>query len=205
MLSKMTLQEFGAELASDSPAPGGGSAAALLGSLASSLCSMMASLTVNKKGCEDAFEGAAKLVEKMKEKREEFFKLMDEDASSFDAVIDALKMPKTTDEEKALRKAKIQEGYKAAIVPPVKSAHLAFSLFDDIDYIVTSGNQNVVTDGLAAAISANSAIEMALLNVKINLTSIKDEAFVAEKKAELEKLERDARQRKDEIMAKVTF
>lgn len=205
MLSKMTLEEFGAELASDSPAPGGGSSAALLGSLASSLCSMMASLTVNKKGCEDAFEGAAKLVEKMKEKRNEFYKLMDEDASSFDSVIDALKMPKNTDEEKALRKEKIQEGYKAAIVPPIKSAHLASSLFDDIEYIVLNGNQNVVTDGLAAAISANSAVEMALLNVKINLTSIKDEAFVAEKKAEIEKLEREAKQRKDEIIAKVTF
>lgn len=205
MLSKMTLQEFNADLASNSPAPGGGSAAALLGSLSSSLCSMMAALTVGKKGCEAAFDESEKILAKMKEKREEFFKLMDKDASSFDAVIDALKLPKETEEQKAVRKAKIQEGYKAAIMPPIESANLAFTLYDDIDYIVTNGNQNVVTDGLAAAIAANSAIEMAMLNVKINLTSIKDEDFVEEKKREIKKLESESEKRKKDIMAKVKF
>lgn len=205
MFYKNTIEEFNMDLASDSPAPGGGSVAALLGALSASLCSMMASLTVSKKGYEDFWDEAKKTVDDMAVKRDYFHRLIDKDASSFDGVISAFKLPKETDEEKAIRKDKIQEGYKLAISMPLETATNALELFDDIKKVVKNGNKNVVTDGLAAAITAKSAIEMALLNVKINLGAVKDESYVNEIKSKISNFEKAAESNYKEIFELTDF
>lgn len=205
MLSKMTIRDFNEDLASNSPAPGGGAVAALLGSIATGLCSMMGSLTIDKKNYEGVWADSKSLCDKMQSSAKDFYTLMDEDASSFDGVIAALKMPKNTEQEKELRRNKIQDGYKVAIAAPIKTANKALELFDDIEFIVKNGNKNVVTDGLAAAITARAAVEMALLNVKINLGSVKDETYVSETKSIIDSLESSAKKRESDILNSVTF
>lgn len=177
MLKNRIIEDFVTDLASSSPSPGGGAVSALLGALSTALCSMMANLTVGKKGYEKVWETSQDVVEKMTQLRAELYVLMDEDARSFDAVMNALKLPKETEEEKALRSEEIQKGYLEAIRIPLAMAEKTMSLFEPIEFIVLNGNRNVITDGIAAAMSANCAINMALLNVKINLKSVKDQAY----------------------------
>lgn len=178
MLKNQKIHEFIDNLASSSPSPGGGAVAGLLAALSTGLCSMMANLTTDKKGYEKVWMESRQLVARMEKRKELFYQLMDEDAKSFDAVIDALKLPKTTEEEKTIRSEEIQKGYLAAIKIPIRMAELSMELFDDIEFIVENGNKNVITDGIAAAFAASCAINTALLNVKINLKSVKNEKYV---------------------------
>ncbi len=180
MLKNQSIHEFMNELASAAPSPGGGAVAALLAALSTSLCSMMANLTINKPSYEKIWQASEDLVARMNVKREEFYILMDKDASSFDSVTDAFKLPKETEVEKKHRSAMIQKGYIEATKVPLEMAEKTLELFEDINYIVDNGNKNVITDGIAAAMAASTAVNMALLNVKINLKSIKDEKYVKE-------------------------
>ncbi len=205
MFCKNTIEEFNKNLASNSPAPGGGSVAALLGALSSSLCSMMASLTVSKKGYEEYWDNAQVIIDRMEVKANYFHNLIDKDASSFDGVIAAFKLPKETEEERAFRKQKIQDGYKLAISIPIETAESTLSLFEDIQDIVKNGNKNVVTDGLAAAITARAAIETALLNVKINLGSVKDESYKEEINSKIKFLEKESKKNYNNILSLATF
>ncbi len=205
MFCKNTIEEFNKDLASNSPAPGGGSVAALLGALSSSLCSMMASLTVSKRGYEGYWDEAKDIIDRMQVKADYFHNLIDKDASSFDGVIAAFKLPKDTYEEKTFRKQKIQEGYKQAISIPIETSESALSLFEDIQNIVKNGNKNVVTDGLAAAITARAAIETALLNVKINLGSIKDESYKKEINSKIKLLEKESEKNYKNILGLSNF
>ncbi len=202
MLKEKTIDEFTAQLSSDSSSPGGGSVAALLGALSASLASMMANLTVNKKNYEDKWDDSKKLAERMNIRRNDFLSLIDKDASSFDAVIAAFKLPKETEEEKEFRTEKIQSGYLEAIKIPVEIAENSLKLFEDIEYIVKYGNKNVVTDGIAAAMCADCAIKTSLLNVKINLKSVKDNEYVEEMNGKLKQIEINSARKLAEIVAK---
>ncbi len=185
MLKDQLMTQFFDALASSSSSPGGGAASALVAALSTSLCSMMANLTINKEGYEKKWDNAKEIVDRMETRRNNFLILMDKDASSFDGVINAFKLPKNSEEEKAYRKEAIQKGYVEAIKVPIEIAEKTLELFEDIDYIVTHGNKNVITDGIAAAMAARAAINMALLNAKVNLKSIKDENYVKNTKSDI--------------------
>jgi len=192
-------------LASNEPVPGGGSVAALSGGLAASLAAMVANLTVGKKKYVEVNDEMEEIATRMIQMKKAFVEFIDKDANSFDGVMKAFKLPKETDEDKAARSAAIQGGYKEAIAVPLAVAKACADLFDMIEVVVVKGNQNAVTDGLVAAMTARTAILGALLNVEINLSSVKDEAYVAKIKEEVATLKAVAIKRESEILAKVTF
>ncbi len=180
MLREMNLDTFVNELASVSPAPGGGSTAGLAASLGAALASMVFNLTIDNK----AGEGLApEIIEQMKAAREdmlriktEFIDLVEEDTVSFNRFMDALKMPKATDEEKEVRKAALDQAKVDIITTPEKIAVLGSKVWDAIELANDYGNPNAVSDAGVAALMMDAAIKAALLNVKINLPMVKDEA-----------------------------
>ncbi len=200
MLKELGLQDFLAKLQSNDPVPGGGSVAALSSALASSLAAMVANLTVGKKNYEAVSDKMAKIAEEMSANNQQFVDFIDKDATSFDSVMQAFKLPKETDEEKAHRTAKIQEGMKYAASVPLEVAEKTCELFDAIEILVKEGNQNAQTDGLVAAMMARTAVLSALYNVKINLGSIKDEAFVSAMREKVQHLEETAIERESVIL-----
>ena len=166
--------------ASDSPAPVGGAIAALSGAFGAALAAMVGSLTLGKKGYESVQEEMAETTAKANALAQKLLSAMDEDANSFNGYMAALKMPKDTVDEKAARRAAMQESLKSASLVPLNTAKTAAEIFPLAEAAVKSGNKNAVTDGLVAAMMARTAVLGALMNVKINLGSIKDEAFVSE-------------------------
>lgn len=189
-MKEMTLVEFAKQTASSSPVPGGGSIAALAGALSAALAQMVAELTVNKKGYEDAEVKMKELASKAEAIREQLLDDIKRDSESFNKYMEALKLPKETDEEKAFRTNMMQEGLKEAAIVPFEVASLAYEIMPLADEAVISGNKNAVTDGLVSAMMARTAVLSALLNTRINLGSIKDEAFVKEYSEKVEKLEK---------------
>src|SRR3712207_6264975 len=189
MLKDMTVKEFIYETASDSPAPGGGSIAALSAASAAALIEMVANLTLIKKGYEDVKEEMEEIKKVSSEYKEKFINYIDEDSDSFNKIMAAFKMPKETEEQKKERSKIIQEGFKGAATVPLNVAKDAFALLPLAEKVVVKGNQNAVTDGAVAAMSARTAVLSALYNVKINLGSIKDEEFVADLKKQVAELE----------------
>ncbi|KEJ91335.1 cyclodeaminase/cyclohydrolase family protein [Synergistes jonesii] len=182
-----TIKAFIDELASNSPAPGGGSVAALCGSLAAGLEAMVANLTLGKEKYRTSWDKMHKVLEEGEKLRAEFISLMNEDTESFNLFMQALKMPKETEEQKASRKAAMGEASKAATAVPlrtlescVKAAELSFTA-------AKYGNSNAVSDAGVAALLAEAAGKAASYNVKINLPGIADEAFAKECRERMEK------------------
>lgn len=182
-----TIKAFIDELASNSPAPGGGSVAALCGSLAAGLEAMVANLTLGKEKYRTGWDKMHKVLEEGEKLRAEFINLMNEDTESFNLFMQALKMPKETEEQKASRKAAMGEASKAATAVPlrtlescVKAAELSFTA-------AKYGNSNAVSDAGVAALLAEAAGKAASYNVKINLPGITDEAFAEECRERMEK------------------
>lgn len=200
-LQDMTLTGFCAETISSSPAPGGGSVAALCGALSAALSGMVASLTVGKKGYENKEEEMIALKEKAAFLQQSLLLAIDEDASSFNDYMSALKLPKETEEQKSVRKAALQQGLKEAAMVPMRTAELAAEIFPLAAFVVEHGNKNALSDGLVSAMTARTAILSALLNVKINLASIKDEAFVQTMTAKCQALKQLAMEQEAAILA----
>lgn len=205
MLADMNVKEFLKETASSAPVPGGGSIAALSGAISAALTEMVSNLTIGKKGYEEAEAEMKEISEKAAAFREELVADIDRDSNSFNEVMAAFKLPKNTEEEIAARKAAIQEGYKKAALVPLEVAKRAFDMFEIIAKVVEKGNKNAVTDGAVSAMMARTAVLSALYNVKINIGSIKDEAFVKEVSAEVERLETKAVELEKEILNKVVL
>ena len=189
-LQELSVNEFTAVTISDAPAPGGGSVAALAGALGASLAGMVASLTIGKAKYADAEEEMKELLARAEEIRRELLEDIEKDTESFSAYMEAIGLPKDTEEQKAYRREKMQEGLKAAAVVPLECAKTAAKIFSISAAVVARGNKNAVTDGLVSAMMARSAVLGAVLNVKINLVSIKDEAFTADLAAQCEELEK---------------
>lgn len=203
MLIDLNVKEFVRETASNSPVPGGGSIAALAGSLGVALATMVANLTVGKEKYAEVEAEMQDVIKKGDAIRTTLVELIDKDATSFDGVMKAFKLPKETDEEKAARSAQIQSEYKYAASVPMETAELAMSIMDLAEIVVEKGNPNAVTDGAVAAMMSRTAVLSALLNVKINIGSIKDEAFVTEMKEKIATLEKKAVERETEVLSKV--
>ena len=186
----MTVAGFIDELASDSPAPGGGSVSALNGAIAAALTSMVGNLTIGKKKYADVEEEMREIVSRVTEIQKELLEAVDKDSDAFNVVFAAFKWPKETEEEKEARSAEIQRGTKIAADVPMRVAEKAAELMPLIEKVIMKGNQNSITDACCAMMACRYAVIGALLNVRINLGSIKDETFVkehADRAAELEK------------------
>lgn len=185
----MTVTEFLEKTASNDPVPGGGSIAALSAATAAALTEMVANLTVGKKKYVEVEEEMKEVAKAFVDARKELIKDIDKDADSYDQVMQAFKLPKETEVEIEDRKNAIQEATKKAASVPLEVAQKAFAMMESIEKVVVKGNQNAVTDGAVAAMMARTAVLSALYNVKINLGSIKDEAFVEEVSNKVKELE----------------
>lgn len=191
-MQEMNVQALMELTASDAPAPGGGAIAAMSGAFGAALAAMVGSLTLGKKGYEEVETHMATMTEAAKTLSHRLLAAMDEDANSFNGYMAALRMPKGTETEKAERRAAMQEALKTASLVPLNTAKTAAEIFPLAETAVRYGNKNAVTDGLVAAMMARTAVLGALMNVKINLGSIRDEAFVGMLKAECEALQTEA-------------
>lgn len=173
-----TIQDFLNQTASNKPVPGGGSISALNGAIATALAEMLAGLTIGKKKYVEVEDKMKETVDEMGQQRELLFADIDRDAGAYKTVMDAFKLPKETDEQKASRFNQIQEATKYAALIPMEIAQRAFDILDEIEYTTRNGNSNAVTDGCISMMTCRTAVLGALLNVRINLGSIKDADFV---------------------------
>ena len=196
-----SLEQFCAVTASNEPAPGGGSVAALAGALAASLAEMVAQLTLAKKGYEAVTGEMQDLIPKAAQLRKELLDEITRDSTSFNAYMEAIALPKSTDEEKAVRKQAMQSALKIAAEVPLHVAVTAANIMPMAALLVKKGNSNAVTDGLVAAMMTRTAVLGALLNVKINLGSIQDEAYVADMKEKIRQLEEEIIHSEAKILA----
>ena len=190
-LVEQRVIDFVAATASKEPTPGGGAIAALTGATGAALAEMVANLTFGKKGYEEVQSDMETLQTKAEAIRNRMLELSQADADVFNIFMNALGLPKNTDEEKIARTAAIQQAYKDAAMVPLKIGELAYQIFDLAELASRKGNQNLITDGIIAAINARAAVKAAFLNVRINLSGIKDEAFVANVSAKMNSIEQD--------------
>ena len=188
-MKNMTINEFAKIVASDSPVPGGGSIAALCGAIGAALSEMVANLTVTKKKYADSKEEMTEIINKASLLREKLLNYIEEDSSAYNMVTLAYKLPKETEEEKAYRSGKIQEGLKVAASVPLKVAETAFEIFPLAEALVLRGNLSSVTDALVGAMMARTGVLSAILNIRINLDSIKDQEFIKDLKEKADALE----------------
>ena len=190
-LVEQRVIDFVAATASKEPTPGGGAIAALTAATGAALAEMVANLTFGKKGYEAVQTEMEELQAKAEAIRKRMLELSQADADVFNIFMNALGLPKNTDEEKAARTAAIQQAYKDAAMVPFEIGELANQIFDLAELASRKGNQNLITDGIIAAINARAAVKSSFLNVRINLSGIKDESFVAELISKMYAIEKD--------------
>lgn len=179
-LANMKMTAFANETASESPAPGGGSVSAYVGALGISLGTMVANLSSHKKGWDERWEEFGNWAEKGQAIKDELLKLVDEDTHSFNLIMQAMALPKSTEDEKAVRKNEIQKATKYAIEVPFNVMQLSFDSMTVIKAMAEQGNPNSVTDACVGALCARTAVLGAFMNVKINASGYDDKTFVNE-------------------------
>lgn len=202
-LVSMTLLEFADETASESPAPGGGSISAYLGSLGASLATMVANLSSHKKGWDERWEEFSNYAEKGQYFKDELNKMVDLDTKAFNKIMTAFGLPKATDDEKKLRTQAIADATKYAIEVPFKVMNLAHDSMSVIKAMAEIGNPNSVSDAGVAALCARSAVMGAYMNVRINCSGYDDKTFVAKMIEEGKKIEQSAMKLEAEIIETV--
>lgn len=200
MLTDLTITGFLAETAGNEPVPGGGSASALNAALAAALTEMVANLTIGKKNYTDVEENMKRIAARTSEMRKQFIQDIDRDSDAYDTVFQAFKLPKNTEEEKEIRRHAIEDATKVAALVPMEVAELAFSMMRFISQVTKEGNKNAVTDGCVAMMAARTAVLGALLNVRINLSSIKDEEFVKKLSLKADELENEAKAKEEKLL-----
>lgn len=203
-LTDLSLSGFSEELAADSPAPGGGSAAAYAGALGASLGAMVANLSSGKKGWEERHEDFAEWAVKGQEGRKRLLHMVDEDTNAFNAILESFRLPKSTDEEKKIRSEAIQQATLRATYSPLNLMREASQQFDMLEVMATEGNPNSVSDAGVGAILTMGAIEGGWLNVMINIGGIKNKETAAEIEKEASAILADAKVRKEKIVSAVT-
>ena len=199
----MTLRQFCNETLSDSPAPGGGSVAALVGALGVSLGGMVANLSASKAGWDDRISEFSDAAVRAQSLKDELLRLVDEDTLAFNKVMDAYKMPKASPEEAAARSAAIQAANQGAASTPLRVMEKAHEAYELLRAMAKDGNPNSITDAGVGALCIHTCIEGAALNVRINLGGIKDASFKAETASAVERILADSDSMKAEIMALV--
>lgn len=199
-LVDMTCTGFANETASESPAPGGGSISAYVGALGASLGTMVANLSSHKAGWDERWEEFSKWAEKGQAIKDQLLFLVDEDTNAFNKIMDALGMPKKTEEEKNARKAALEAASKYAIEIPFKVMNVAFSAFEVVEAMAKTGNPASVSDAGVGAMCCRTAVMGAYLNVKINAAGINDREFADNMVAQGAKIEIAAMEKETEIL-----
>lgn len=176
-LVSMSLSDFADETASESPAPGGGSIAAYVGTLGASLAAMVANLSAHKKGWDERWEEFGSWAEKAEAYKSELTKLVDADTKAFNQIMSAFSLPKSTEEEKNIRATAIREATKLAIEVPFKVMKAAVACMEVIGAMADIGNPNSISDAGVAALCARTAAMGAFMNVRINAAGYSDKKF----------------------------
>ena len=202
-LVDLTTKDFIKEMGSDSPAPGGGSASALCGAQAAALLAMVGRLTIGKKKYADVQELAEETVKEADRLEETLTEIIDRDTESFNAVSAVFAMPKDTDEEKAARKAAMQEALKLCTVTPLEMMRNGYEGLRLIEKAAGKLNLTAASDMGCAVLGFKSCIYGAWLNVLINIAGITDEAYAAKCREEGEKIMTEATALADQLYEKV--
>ena len=182
------VTQFLDELASNAPAPGGGSVAALSGALGAALVSMVCNLTIGKKKYVNVEADIKALLAQSEALRQELSDLLEADVAAYTVVSQAMKLPRDTEEQKAFRDIELDKALKNATEVPLRVAAACVKVMDLCRPAAEKGNINAVSDAGVAVLMAEAGLRSAALNVLINLGSIKDEAFVATRRAQLDDL-----------------
>lgn len=198
-LIRMKVEEFMDELSMDSPAPGGGSVAALCGSLSAALSSMVANLTVGKKGYEEVFPRMKELAVRAQKLKDELLQAVDLDTKAFNRVMDAFRLPKATEEQIKEREQAIELANKEATLVPLSVLEKSLELADLAYEVAVHGNKNSLSDAGVAGLTARTCGLGAFYNVKINLPNIKDESFRKKTLSSAEKIKKKLEKRVQQI------
>lgn len=177
-LVSMNLSAFADETASESPAPGGGSISAYVGSLGISLATMVANLSSHKKGWDERWEEFSNWAEKGQKIKDELIRLVDADTAAFNKIMTAFGLPKGNEEEKKIRTQAIQDATRFAIEVPFKVMQLCYDSLEIIKAMAEQGNPNSVSDAGVGALCTRSAVMGAFMNVRINASGYDDKSFV---------------------------
>jgi glutamate formiminotransferase/formiminotetrahydrofolate cyclodeaminase len=181
-LVQRTVLDFTDEVSRDSPAPGGGSVAALAGALGAALASMVANLTHGKEGTEARDAEMARVAEEAQRIKDQLVAAVDADSEAFQGFMDALRLPQGTPDEKAERTRKMQEGLRAAVQVPWSTAEASYAAMQLARSVVTHGNPSSLSDGAVGVQIAFAGVRGGLWNVLINLKDVTDPVYVAEKR-----------------------
>ena len=201
MLVDNTITDYLDKAAAGTAVPGGGSVAALNAALAAGLTEMVANLTIGKKGYEAVEDEMKTLAEKASRLRIKLTAAIDRDADAYSEVMAAYKLPKATDEEAAVRIQKIQDAIKHAALVPLAVARDALAVIELAGRAIRKGNKNAASDGAVAAMNARTGALAAIYNVKINLSSIKDDSFAVKLAQEVKELETQVVENENEALS----
>ena len=199
-LIDMTCKGFAEETASESPAPGGGSISAYMGALGAALGTMVANLSSHKAGWDDRWEEFSDWAEKGQTVMQELLHLVDEDTAAFNRIMAVFAMPRSTDEEKAVRSAALQEATLYATEVPLRTMRAALAVFPIVRAMAEEGNPNSVSDAGVGALAARSAVFGARLNVRINAAGLKDRAKADALTAEADAIAAEAARLEAEVL-----
>ena len=195
-LMSLPVERFLDDVSSDTPVPGGGSAAALTGSLGAALAAMVGNLTVGRTGDDELSE----VSERAQAAKQALAEIVDEDARAFNRVMEAIRMPRTTDNERREREQKLQHAYRRAAEVPLLAARLSLDVLELARLAAQKGRADAASDAGTAALLAHAAVEGASLNVVINLQSLTDETFVGACRGEVDRLRAVAKRICDEVV-----
>ncbi|NCS89176.1 MAG: glutamate formimidoyltransferase [Ignavibacteria bacterium CG_4_9_14_3_um_filter_36_18] len=199
-LVEMKLTDFVDEVSRESPAPGGGSIAALAGALGASLSSMVSNLTANKRGSENIDDLLNEAADKCQGIKFNLIKAIDEDTNAFNAYMEARRLPNKTTEEKEVRKQAMQAELKTAVRVPLNTAMQSYEAIVIAETVVKYGNTNSITDVGVGALSAYTGVIGGIYNVLVNLKDIEDKTFIEQMKHECNKLKKQAQQKLQVIL-----
>ncbi|MCX8019994.1 MAG: glutamate formimidoyltransferase [Chitinophagaceae bacterium] len=199
-LLRRTLEDFSHDLASESPAPGGGSVSAYVGALGVALAAMVANLSSHKRGWDDRWEEFSEYAEKAEQLKSELLLLVDADTAAFHGVMQAMSLPKKTDEEKQIRHEAIREATRKAMEVPFRIMELATESMELIKAMAETGNPNSVSDAGVGALCARTAVAGAFLNVRINATGYDDKEYINKLLAQCQDLLQKAESLEKEIL-----
>ena len=200
MLKDQKIKNFLDTLASKSPTPGGGSVAALTGSMGAALLSMVGNLTIGKKKYIHVEDDIKRLLKRSEILRADFEELMERDTEAFNQFMAIMKLPKETEEQKEERRKKMQIALIEAANVPLEVARKSLEVLNICQEVANKGNKNVISDAGVGAILAEAALDSAILNVKINLAMIQEEKVKSNLNHEIEDLLGLARGKKDKAV-----
>jgi formiminotetrahydrofolate cyclodeaminase len=203
MLADLTIKQYLEKTASNTAVPGGGSGAALSAAIAAGLVEMVANLTIGKRGFEDLNAEMQTIAKQAAELKEKLIVDIDQDAAAYNQVMSAFKLPNKTEKEKKMRSNAIQSSLKQAALVPLGVARDAYKVIEKAGVVVEKGNKNAITDGVFGAMLAKTAVSGALLNVRINLSAIKNRRFISKVSTEIRQLEDAVKIKEEEILSRL--